>query len=161
MANILVIDDDEQVLFMLEAILKRTGHEILYAIDGILGMKICRGNPVDLVITDIIMPEMDGLEIIVELKRECPDVKIIVISGGTRIEPNNYLKMADLFDADRIIYYTCALSMHYLFYLSITYTLPTHPIHAMVSSAQQRKFTLFNVFVFRNNNLAEDPNSVE
>ncbi len=103
MARVLVVDDDEQLLSMIRTMLERDGHQVLDAMDGIQGMKMFRGNPVDLVITDIIMPEMEGLEMIMGLKREFPDVKIIAISGGARNEPGDYLKMAGLLGADRTL----------------------------------------------------------
>jgi len=64
-------------------------------------VKMHRENPMDLVITDIIMPEKEGLEIITEFRREYPSVKLIAISGGGRIGPANYLKMAKLLGAER------------------------------------------------------------
>jgi YesN/AraC family two-component response regulator len=82
MANILIIDDDQQILNMLSQILKRAGYGVVEALDGKQGLKLYRENPTDLIITDIIMPEKEGLETIMELQRDFPDVKIIAISGG-------------------------------------------------------------------------------
>ncbi len=100
MARILVIDDDEQVLSMMQKMLSRAGHEILAALDGFEGMRICRRTPIDLVITDIIMPDMEGLEVILSLKREFPGVKIIAISGRSFKKPNDYLRIAGKFGAN-------------------------------------------------------------
>lgn len=94
MARILVIDDDEQMLLFIQTMLERAGYEAMTARNGLEGMKICRNHPVDLVITDIIMPDMEGLEIIMELKKEFSSVKIIAVSGGARNKPFDYLCMA-------------------------------------------------------------------
>ena len=81
MANILVIDDDELMLGFLKERLMYKGFNVLTAINGNEGMKLFNDNQVDLVITDIIMPDKDGFETIIELKRICPDIKIIAMSG--------------------------------------------------------------------------------
>ena len=94
MAHILIIDDDPQILDMLGQTLKREGHGVVKALDGKEGLKLYREKPTDLVITDIIMAETEGIEIIMELQRDFPDVKIIAISGGGRIEPEEYLYIA-------------------------------------------------------------------
>ena len=96
MAQILIIDDDQQILDMLGQILEREGHEVVKALDGKEGLKLYRENPADLVITDIIMAETEGTEIIMELQRDFPNVKIIAISGGDRIEPDEYLHIAQM-----------------------------------------------------------------
>ena len=103
MPRVLVIDDDEQIVILLRSMLKRAGYEVLEARDGGRGMKLCRSERVDLVITDIIMPEMEGLELIMGLKREFPDMKIIAVSGGARNKPADYLNMASKLGAHRIL----------------------------------------------------------
>lgn len=82
MKRILVIDDDRLIRHVLRQMLERRGYEVIDAPDGKEGMKLYRQNPTDLVITDIIMPEKEGVETIIELKHDFPDVKIIAISGG-------------------------------------------------------------------------------
>ena len=99
MARILIIDDDPQILDMLRQTLEREGHEIVDASDGKEGLKLYRENPTDLIITDLIMPEKEGIETIMELRRDFPDVKIIAISGGGRLDPGQYLSMAKSFGA--------------------------------------------------------------
>ncbi|RZB38369.1 MAG: hypothetical protein SRB2_00117 [Desulfobacteraceae bacterium Eth-SRB2] len=101
MASILIIDDDVQILSMLRQTLERGGYDVLEASNGKQGMKLYLENPADLVITDIIMPEKEGIEIIIELKRDYPDVKIIAISGGGRINPEDYLDIAKKLGAQR------------------------------------------------------------
>jgi DNA-binding response OmpR family regulator len=103
MKRILVIDDEEQVLNALGSALAREGYGVVKAFNGIEGMKLHRENPVDLVITDLIMPEKEGIETIRELTAEFPSIKIIAISGGGRIGPEHYLPMAKMFGAQRTL----------------------------------------------------------
>lgn len=85
MKRILVIDDDIHIQQLLRQILEQEGYHVLDAPDGNKGLELYRQSPTDLIITDIIMPEKEGLETIRELKCEFPDVKIIAISGGGRV----------------------------------------------------------------------------
>jgi CheY-like chemotaxis protein len=94
MGRILIIDDDVQILNMLRQILEREGYEVVSAINGNEGIRLYREKPTDLIITDLIMPEKDGIETIMELRRDFPDVKIIAISGGGRSHPRPYLNSA-------------------------------------------------------------------
>jgi CheY-like chemotaxis protein len=82
MARILVIDDDETVRELLRFTFEQAGYEVVEASDGDMGMQRYREQPTDLIIMDIFMPEKGGLESIMELRRDFPDVKIIAISGG-------------------------------------------------------------------------------
>jgi CheY-like chemotaxis protein len=100
MSCILVIDDDENVLTLMRRMLEPEGYDVLDAPDGRNGLRLCSCRHVDLVITDIIMPEMEGLEVIMGLRREMPDVKIIAVSGGGRIQPGDYLELASALGAD-------------------------------------------------------------
>lgn len=99
MAHILVVDDDAQVREMLRQMLEDAGFEVTEAPDGKVAVSLYRKSPSDLVITDLIMPEQEGLETIQSLKGEFPDVKIIAMSGGGRLGPESYLKMAGAFGA--------------------------------------------------------------
>ncbi len=102
MALILVVDDDNQIRRMLRRILEKEGYEVVEAIDGDEAMRIYQERPVDLVITDLIMPKKEGIETIIELRRIFPEVKIIAISGGGRVGPAIYLTMAEKLGASRI-----------------------------------------------------------
>jgi CheY-like chemotaxis protein len=103
MKRILVIDDDMQLRQMLKQMLERQGYDVVEAQDGKEGLNLYRQAPTDLVITDIIMPEKEGVETIIELKRDFPDVKIIAISGGSRgIDSTNCLYYVKQFGADYI-----------------------------------------------------------
>ena len=94
MTRILIIDDDVQILKMLKRALEGEDYEVIEAADGNQGLKLYREDPTDLVITDIIMPEKEGVELIMELRNESPDVKIIAISGGGRLDPAQHLRIA-------------------------------------------------------------------
>jgi DNA-binding response OmpR family regulator len=95
-SRILVIEDDTEVRDLLRALLGRAGHEVEVANDGVAGIHAFRTNPADLIITDLVMPGKEGLETIVDLRREFPDLKIIAISGGGLDGQNNYLNAAQL-----------------------------------------------------------------
>jgi len=101
MARILVIDDDVLVLDMLYESLTREGYDVLRASNGEEGLRLYRKEPVDLIITDLFMPEKEGIETIIELRQDFPDVKIIAISGGGRIGTKDYLQMAKIFGVQR------------------------------------------------------------
>ena len=97
MARILVIDDDVQIQEMLKQMLERAGYEVVLAPNGKVAIKIYSEEPADLIITDLIMPEMEGIETIRKFKRDFPDVAIIAMSGGGRIGPDSYLGMVKKF----------------------------------------------------------------
>ncbi len=103
MACILVIDDDLQVRRMLRQMLERSGYVVFDAPDGNAGIKCYRECRADLVITDIVMPEKEGIETIRELVQEFPEVKIIAMSGGGRIGPDAYLEVARQIGAVRTL----------------------------------------------------------
>lgn len=94
MAKILIVDDDREILGMLKRLLERNNHEVIEAVNGTEAIKLYRKNPADLIITDIVMPEIGGLEILRVLQGEYPNLKLIAISGGALIGPGTYLKMA-------------------------------------------------------------------
>ena len=94
MARILVIEDDDQMRGMLRQMLERSGYEVIDAPDGKVGMNLYSEKRADLIITDVVMPEKDGIETIMELRRGSPAVKIIAISGGGRIGPEDHLLVA-------------------------------------------------------------------
>lgn len=81
MALILVIDDEPQVLDMVERLLKSAGHEVIQAEDGLQALKRQRERPADLVVTDLFMPNQEGLETIIHFRNLFPEVPIIAMSG--------------------------------------------------------------------------------
>jgi len=103
MQRILIIDDDHHILLMIKKMLERAGFEVDLASNGNEGVELFNKMPVDLVITDIIMPEKEGLETIREMKRLRPDLKIIAMSGGGKVSSDNYLNTAKIFGASKIL----------------------------------------------------------
>jgi CheY-like chemotaxis protein len=102
MAKILVFDDEPSILLMIKKMLEKAGHEVDIALNGREGMELLEKNKPDLVITDIIMPEKEGLETIMTLRKRYPEIKIIAISGGGRIGPEGYLPSAKHLGADMV-----------------------------------------------------------
>jgi len=94
MTRILLIEDDSTLRWFLYHNLIKEGYAVFDAVHGADGLLQLRKNPVDLVITDMLMPEMDGVETIQQLRRSFPGVKIIAISGGGMASPDHYLKIA-------------------------------------------------------------------
>lgn len=103
MARILIIDDEPQIRSMLRLMLERVGYEVTEAPDGIEGIRRYRENPSDLIITDLIMPNKDGIGMIIDLKKEFPGVKIIAMSGGGVNRPEGYLDGARKLGASRTL----------------------------------------------------------
>jgi len=104
MANILVVDDQKDVRNILKEFLTIDTHKVDLADNGKAALKLADVNGYDLVITDIVMPEKDGLEVITGVKRLFPHVKIIAISGGAvRLNKENLLIMAKALGADRVL----------------------------------------------------------
>ena len=91
MKKILLIEDDQFFQKMLADLLRIEGYEVITANNGKLGLNMYKKNLPDLVITDIIMPEKEGTETIIELKQINPNLEIIAISGGGRIGYVDYL----------------------------------------------------------------------
>ena len=103
MQRVLVIDDDEQMRALLYEILDRAGFAVMEASNGVEGLKLYRNQPADLVITDLIMPEKEGVETIMELRSQFPNARIIAISGGQRAGGRDYLPIAAKLGARRTV----------------------------------------------------------
>ena len=101
--KILVIDDDHMVRYTLSKILRNSGYEVVTAADGERGMTAFHAEKPDVVITDLIMPEQEGIETILQIKRARPEVRIIAISGGGRIANTDVLQAARGLGADEIL----------------------------------------------------------
>lgn len=101
MKKILVIDDETPVRKMLTKLLEKNKYEVITAVDGKKGISLFNEHNPDLIITDLIMPEKEGLETIRELNKINPDVNIVAISGGGITDPKMYLDMALKFGAVR------------------------------------------------------------
>ncbi len=103
MARVLVIDDEELARFTMREILESAGHEVIEAVDGEQGVQKYRDDPTDIIVTDIIMPKKEGVQLIIELKQDFPDLLIIAVSGGGRTKNFDFLKLAKDFGADKIL----------------------------------------------------------
>ena len=103
MKRILVIDDNDHMREILGCMLKRAKYKVSKASDGEIGLRLQQKNPFDLVITDIVMPNKDGIETILELKENYPDLKVIAISGGDFSVPNHTLETATTVGAIRTL----------------------------------------------------------
>ncbi len=101
--SILVVDDDETLRTVVCRTLQAAGYHTVEAGDGRQGYDQIRRQPVDLVITDIIMPEVEGLELILRLQCDFPQLPILAISGGGRISPEDYLQSARYCGAARVL----------------------------------------------------------
>jgi DNA-binding NtrC family response regulator len=103
MPRILIIDDEESMRSSLRRALERAGYETVDASDGRAGLKKLLEGHVDLVITDIIMPGMEGIEFMLELRRTHSGVPVIAMTGGGVIDPFQYLQMAKGIGATRVL----------------------------------------------------------
>ncbi len=103
MSRLLIIDDERLARLTLRKILEHAGHEVMEASTGTEGLAMYRANPCDLVITDIIMPDKEGIEMIIELKRDFPGARVIAISGGGRTRNLDFLKLASRYGAEKVL----------------------------------------------------------
>jgi CheY-like chemotaxis protein len=103
MARILVIDDEELARFTMREILESAGHAVEEAKNGAQGISLQRSQPFDVVITDIIMPEKEGVQTIIELRQDFPTLPIIAISGGGRTRNLDFLRIAEQYGAKKIL----------------------------------------------------------
>jgi DNA-binding response OmpR family regulator len=103
MARILVIDDDDALRRMLRLTLEHFGHTVVEARDGKEGMCLILAANVALVITDIVMPEKEGFEVLMELRGKFPSMKVLAISGGGRNRTTDYLQMAEFLGATKVL----------------------------------------------------------
>lgn len=102
MARILVIDDEAPIRHVLRQALELRGHTVVEAQNGAIGLRLFQTEPADLVITDILMPEVEGLECIMKLRKISPDLRIIAMSGGGLTVHIDVLSLAHPLGACRI-----------------------------------------------------------
>jgi two-component system, response regulator, stage 0 sporulation protein F len=100
MSRILIIDDEKMVADITGRILELEGHEVIEAFDGKTGIELFNQEPTDLVITDINMSELDGFEIIDELRKKSAEVRIIVMTGGGTFTKEETLEICRKFDVE-------------------------------------------------------------
>ena len=102
-ATILIIDDDAAVSRTLSLILTRAGYTVSTAASGRKGLELLENGGIDLVLTDIIMPELDGIEAIRRIRSDHPELHIMAMSGGGQIDKADFLHMAEALGADGVL----------------------------------------------------------
>jgi DNA-binding NtrC family response regulator len=102
-ASILIIYDDAAVSRTLSLILTRAGYQVSTVNNGRKGLEMLSDGEFDLVLTDIIMPELDGIEAIRQIRSDHPGLRIIAMSGGGQIDKADFLHMAEALGADRVL----------------------------------------------------------
>ncbi len=104
MARVLVIDDEASIRLMLKETLEQDGHKIVEALNGEEALKMFGLDQFDLVITDLVMPRKNGIDLIMDIKHQAPNSRIIAISGGGGMSGRfDYLPIAELVGADAIL----------------------------------------------------------
>ena len=104
MPRILVIDDDPDVRGSLTKILTRAGYDVVAAAEGAAGIELQHNEPADVIITDIFMPGLDGLQTLRQLKKEGSKVRVIAVSGGDRTGTMDLTEQASLMGAFRVLH---------------------------------------------------------
>jgi len=102
MKKILLVDDEAAIRSMVSIVLKREGRSFVEACNGTEAQALLVADSYDLVISDVIMPDCDGIELIMSIRRKQPDVPVIVMSGGGRVQANHYLNLAEKLGAVRV-----------------------------------------------------------
>jgi DNA-binding response OmpR family regulator len=102
MPGVLIVEDDKELREMLKLSLLRRNFTVLEAENGKAAITHFKPLITDLVITDLIMPEEDGLKVVIKLRELKPSIKIIAISGGGKVGPGSYLNLAKALGADAI-----------------------------------------------------------
>jgi CheY-like chemotaxis protein len=100
---ILVVDDESELREIIRHVLTAAGHRVTEAANGAEGIKIFGREHFDIVVTDVIMPEKDGMQVISELRKKSPGVKIIAMSGGGHVPREQYLKLAKALGAQVVL----------------------------------------------------------
>jgi CheY-like chemotaxis protein len=107
--NLLIVDDNPDILLTWRLYLEKAGFNVLDAEDGNAALSVLNKSPIDLLITDIVMPDMDGIELLLKVKQDYPTIKIITISGkfdsaiGNDNDISFYLSAAKSFGANLIL----------------------------------------------------------
>jgi DNA-binding NtrC family response regulator len=100
MSNILVIDDDDQVRAYFKILLEENGYSVDTAENGLKGMNRLKEKQYSIVILDLLMPEKEGMETLMEMKKTMPEIKVITVSGGGKIGPESYLSATRILGAE-------------------------------------------------------------
>lgn len=102
--KILIIDDDESIRSVFSRFLSGKGYKVDCAANGRKGLRLIEEEPPDLVVTDIMMPETDGLEVVMAIRDKAFDIPVIAISGGMHAAPMDFLPLAKKFGARKVLY---------------------------------------------------------
>jgi DNA-binding NtrC family response regulator len=100
MAVVLIIDDDAQIRNLWADVLSEQGFDVRVAPSGVEGVEIAVSERIDVVVTDILMPDKDGIETLLEIKSTRPDAKVLVVSGGGTLLSSSYTRIAEKLGAD-------------------------------------------------------------
>ena len=103
MTRILLVEDDNDLRSVLVEVLRRDGYDVIEACNGGEAVRLFRQSPADLVVTDLLMPEKDGFETLMELRAEKPVPKILAMSGGGDLSAAIYLRMAGRLGASLVL----------------------------------------------------------
>lgn len=100
--RVLIVDDEETIRKMVRMILEDELYEFAEAANGLEAQALLEKMPFDLIITDVIMPDCDGIELVMAVRRKLPGIKVIVMSGGGRMRACHYLDLAGKLGAARV-----------------------------------------------------------
>lgn len=103
MTTILLVEDDAACATMLRTALTTFGHQVVLAPDGKQALRLYDPQAINVVVADLMMPEMDGMELILKLQERDPAVRVIAMTGGGRGKPEAYLRMAERLGAVKSI----------------------------------------------------------
>lgn len=103
MAKVLVIEDDELARESVTLMLEENGYEVAMADDGDVGLEMFEKEEFDAVVTDLIMPQVNGMDVLMQIKQHKPGTRVLVISGGGRLTPLSYLDVAQKLGADDVL----------------------------------------------------------
>jgi CheY-like chemotaxis protein len=102
-SRILLVDDDDAIRELLELVLQRKGLQVVKACDGREALSLYKKQEFDLVVTDLIMPDKEGIETILEIRAMKRPIRILAISGGGRVDQSMHLNLARSVGADRVL----------------------------------------------------------
>jgi CheY-like chemotaxis protein len=101
--NILIVDDEEHVCAVTKLLVEVAGHQAVTVMDGHAALRELAARPYDAVIIDMLMPEMDGVELLNELRHQHPPLRFIAMSGGGHIPKESYLQIAHMSGAHALL----------------------------------------------------------
>jgi DNA-binding NtrC family response regulator len=102
MKKILLVDDEAAIRSMVSVVLKADDRTFVEAGNGTVAQELLETSSFDLIISDVIMPDCDGIELVMAIRRKFPEVPVIIMSGGGRVQANHYLNLAEKLGAARV-----------------------------------------------------------